>query len=184
VTEFEYWSVRVFGKKQRSDKMIVLTWNRDGDDLECMGEHYFVSCKVRNEIDLMNVRRLHDKKEVVKTIQNGVYMYPYMPRKFPKGRFEITSYEKTTDPVFAPIKIKTNAVQMVEKWELDENGGYAFGTGKMVSDSGYYLHWSKNSLTTHGCGRVGTNTDKQILKLAGVLMPLLDKGTKIYLDVI
>jgi hypothetical protein len=159
-------------------------WNRDKNDLYCNGIHFFVTNKVRNEIDPLHIRKLHDPKEVVLAIENGVFTKPYMPRKFPKGTWQITELENTIVTEFAPIKIKTNAHQMVETWELDEKKGYDKPSGKFVNDSGYHLHWSKNSITTLGCGRVGTDTDKQVKKLAGLIKQAMDKGEMIILEVI
>lgn len=161
-----------------------VVWNRDESDLYCSGIHFFVTNKVRNEIDPLHKRRLHDPMEVVLAIKNGQYSDPYMPRKFPKGIWNITGIENTTAIDFAPIKIKTNAHQMVETWVLDDKKGYDKPSGKFVDDSGYHLHWSKNSITTLGCGRVGTDTDKQIKKLAGLIKQAFDKGEVVTLEVI
>lgn len=161
-----------------------IEWNRDKNDLYCSGIHFFVTNKVRNEIDPLYVRRLHDPKEVVKAIENGQYTKPYMPRKFPKGTWQITELEWTEDEEFKPVKIKTNAHQMVETWLLDDKNGYDKPSGKFVNDSGYYLHWSKKYSTTLGCGRVGTDTDKQVRKLAGLVKQAFDKGEMVILEVI
>jgi len=158
-----------------------LKWNRDGEDLEYQGIHFRVTCKVRNEIDLMYIRRLHDKKEVIYAIVNGQKTnIPYMPRKFPKGTWEITGIEASIDPIFAPFKIRTNAQQMVNAWTLDSKGGYDKPTERQVLDGGYLLHCS-TSVTTHGCGRV--ETEKQIRKLIGLISKEMESG-KVYLEVV
>jgi len=158
-----------------------ITWNRDAGDLEYQGIHFRVSCKVRNEIDLMYVRRLHDPKEVIYAIVNGQSTkIPYMPRKFPKGLCEITGIEASGDPIFAPFKIRTTASQLVETWSLDSKGGYDKPTGKKVLDGGYLLHCSSSS-TTHGCGRV--ETEKEIRKLVGLISRELEKG-KVLMEVV
>jgi hypothetical protein len=161
-----------------------IEWNRDKNDLYCGGIHFLVTNKVRNEIDPLHVRKLHDPNEVVYAIENGQYTNPYMPRKFPKGTWQITEIEETTQPDFAPIKIKTNAHQMVEVWLLDDKKGYDKPSGKFVNDSGYHLHWSQNSSTTLGCGRVGSDTDKQVRKLAGLIKQAFEKGEMVILEVI
>ncbi len=156
-------------------------WNRDAEDLEYQGIHFRVTCKVRNEIDLMYVRRLHEPKEVIYAIVNGQKTnIPYMPRKFPKGLWEITGIEASTDPIFAPFKIRTNAFQDVNVWALDKIGGYDKVTEKKVRDGGYLLHCS-TSTTTHGCGRV--ETEKQIRKLVGLISRELEKG-KVFMEVV
>jgi len=167
-----------YGNQRRRMKII---WKRDAGDLVYQGIHFNVWCKVRNEIDLMYVRRLHDPKEVIYAIVNGQKTtYPYMPRKFPIGTWEIIGIEASTDPIFAPFKIRTNADQLVETWTLDEKGGYDKPTGKKVLDGGYLLHCS-NSMTTHGCGRV--ETEKQVKKLAGLIASELARG-KVYMEVV
>jgi hypothetical protein len=150
---------------------MTIIYKRDENDLEANSQHFTVTNEVRNEIDPnpINRRRLHDFSEVVKSVVNGQWGKPYMPRKFPKGTWTITAIVPTTEAVFAPVKIETDAHQMVETWALDANGGYDHADGGHVEDSGYYLHWSEGSRTTHGCGRVGTDTDIQIRALANVV---------------
>ena len=158
-----------------------IKWNRDAGDLEYQGIHFQVTCKVRNEIDLIYVRRKHDPKEVVYAIVNGQKTnLPYMPRKFPKGLCVITGIEASTDPVYAPFKIRTTATQLVETWTLDEKGGYDKPTGKKVLDGGYLLHCSSSS-TTHGCGRV--ESEKQIRKLVALISRELEKG-EVFMEVV
>lgn len=161
-----------------------IVWNRDENRLETGGIVFTVTNNVRNEIDPANVRRLHDPREVRRAIVNGRWADPYMPRKFPKGSWLIESVEDTTDPEFAPVKIKTNAHQMVETWTLDKAGGYDRPSGKKVDDSGYHLHWSTGSRTTLGCGRVGTDSPKQVLKLAKMIRAAMEAGESVTLEVI
>jgi hypothetical protein len=107
-----------------------------------------------------------------------------MPRPFPLGKWRITGIEASSDPEFAPFKIKTNAYQMVETWELDAvSEGYSKPTGNSVRDEGYHLHWSANSKTTLGCGRVGTNTDNEIRALVQLVQAELDAGREVLLEV-
>lgn len=162
-----------------------LIWDIEKEDLECNGVHFKVWCHVRNEIDPNYVRRLHEKKEVIFAIVNGVQTkIPYMPRKFPKGTHEITSVEylpKTNEQeVYWPLKIKTNAKQKVERWILDANEGYEKGTGEYVMDGGYHIHFSWSN-TTHGCGR--PETEIQARKLAEMVIEGFKSG-KVYLEVI
>ncbi len=161
-----------------------ITWIRDENRLEAGGIVFIVTNNVRNEIDTQNVRRLHDPKEVRRAIVDGRWADPYMPRKFPKGTWRIEAVEDTEDPEFAPVKIKTNAHQLVETWTLDSLGGYDKPTGKMVDDAGYHLHWSAGSRTTLGCGRVGTDSPKQVLKLAGIIRDAMKSGELVTLEVI
>ena len=157
-------------------------WKRDENVLELNGEQFTVTNRVRNELD--GTRKLHNPKEVVRAIVNGVYSSPYMPRQFPKGAWNITEIEYTKARDFAPIKIKTDAHQKVETWALDKSGGYDHPLGIFVDDSGYYLHWSEFSRTTLGCGRVGTDMDKEIRRLAELIKPALDRKESVILEVI
>ena len=108
-----------------------------------------------------------------------------MPRKFPKGTFEIYAVEEvSTDPKqkdFWPIKIKTNADHDVELWDLDPiTKGYEKGTGIFIKDGCLWIHFSWSG-TTLGCGRV--ETEKQVRKLGKMIQDALSKG-KVYLEVI
>lgn len=156
---------------------MTLYWTRDAGKLKVdAGPSFVVTNRVRNEIDPAAVRRLHDKTEVRRSIVNGQWGPPYMPRKFPLGEWEIIGIEYTSSPDFAPIKIKTNAHQLVHAWALDANGGYDHELPDTIDDSGYHLHWCEGSSATLGCGRVGTNTDEQVKALAAILAPELAAG--------
>ena len=159
-----------------------ITWHRDLGTLYAAGEKFHVDCDVRNELN--GRRKLHDKKEVVHAVVNGRWGPPYMPRKFPKGIWSITGINDTTAPEFAPIKITTNARQELSVWALDASGGYDHETPVRVIDSGYHLHWSANSKTTLGCGRVGTDTDAEVRNLAFILRMALKNGESILLEVL
>jgi len=162
-----------------------LIWNRDKEDLEFNGVHFKVWCHVRNEIDPLYIRKLHEPKEVIFAIVNGAQTkIPYMPRKFPKGIHEILSVEfvpKTDGQKdYWPVKIRTTATQDVEVWELDENKGYKKGTGRFVRDGGYLIHFSWSN-TTLGCGREESET--QVRKLAELIIDGFNSG-KVFLEVI
>lgn len=155
---------------------MTLLWSRDKGILAVNGLQFNATSIVRNELN--DRRKLHDPKEVVRSIVNGKYDKPYMPRPFPFGTFNVTGIEivedKTSD--FWPIKIKTNASQLVTTWALDKDGGYDHATDQKVVDSGYHLHFGFNSSTTLGCGRVGLSSPSEILKLAGLIWDELKKG--------
>lgn len=161
-----------------------IVWVRDEDRLETGGIVFTVTNKVRNEIDPSHVRRLHDSSEVRRAVVNGQWGDPYMPRKFPKGTWQIIAVEDTDNPEFAPVKIRTNAHQIVETWILDSAGGYDRPSGEFVNDSGYHLHWSSGSRTTLGCGRVGTDSPKHVLKLAKMIRAAMAAGETVTLEVI
>lgn len=148
---------------------MTLVWLRDDNLLIVGSKRFTVTNRVRNEIDPDAVRNLHDPAEVRKAVVNGQWGPPYMPRKFPKGIWNVTEIEETTVPDFAPLKIKTNAHQLVHAWALDAKGGYDHELPDLIDDSGYYLHWCQGSRSTLGCGRVGINNDEQVRELAEII---------------
>lgn len=157
-----------------------VVYDRDNNTLTTGGIVFTVTNEVRNEL---NGRRLRGiPGEVVYSVVNGTWGPPYMPRQFPKGNWHITEIEETTDPVFAPVKIKTDASQKVETWSLKRNGGYDEPTGSFVMDSGYHFHFSAGSRTTHGCGRM--ESAKAALKFAKMCRMALESGEGVSLQVI
>lgn len=159
-----------------------LIWNRTENDLAAGEAHFVVTNIVRNELN--GRRKLHDPRQVVNAVVNGKWGPPYMPRQFPLGVWRIVAVEDTKDVEFAPIKIRTDAKQPVFVWALDKDGGYDHATDKTVMDSGYHLHYAAGSSTTLGCGRVGTNSPDQVLKLAGILRNAIARGESLELEVI
>jgi hypothetical protein len=143
---------------------------------------YVATCDVRNEQN--GRRRLHELREVVRAVVDGQYGPAYMPRPFPLGSWRVTAVEATTDPAYAPYKIRTDAHQMVETWALDAAGGYDHPTGEMVDDGGYHLHYAENSSTTLGCIRVGKHTPDQVNALARSIKAALDSGEAVTLEVV
>lgn len=133
-------------------------------------------------------RSLDKKSELVFPIlkdkdHNGEYDYkrPVMPGHFPKGQWYITSLEYTTNPTFAPVKIKTSAHQPLKVWTIDPDGSYGHETEETVEDWAYYFHasWSK---TSQGCGIM--ESQKAALKFAKLCEAAFAKGEKIYLEVV
>jgi hypothetical protein len=160
-----------------------IVWNRDAGKAECCGEEFAITCDVRNELN--GRRKLHDRNEVVNTVTaDGRWGHAYMPRPFPKGNWKITGVEKTSVPVFAPVKVTTNAHQKVEAWNLDGRGGYDKPSGIYEEDYGYHLHWSEASRTTLGCGRVGVESCRQALALAELVKAARERGEEVELEVV
>ena len=115
------------------------------------GTVYQCTCKVRN---LENGLRRRD--EVVRTVPERK---PYSPQPFPQGCWTITGIEYRADRgfdwgVYGDVKIRTNAWQMVDVWNVDFDGDYAGKTEKQTRDGGYLLHESPKSKTTLGCIRL------------------------------
>jgi hypothetical protein len=158
-----------------------ILWNRDTGRAVCEGEELRITCDVRNELN--GRRRLHEAEEVIRAVVRGEWGPPYMPRQFPKGTWKITALEKTDNPEFAPVKIKTNARQIVEVWKLDKKGGYDRKSRNTIEDEGYHLHWSKPFKTTLGCGRVGYDTPQQVQLLAGLIQKAWDRDEPVVLVV-
>lgn len=114
---------------------------------------------VRNELN--GRRKLNSKKEVVRTFPGN---HPYMPRPFPLGEFTIkgVKYRNKEDPDYGylgPAFIMTNAHHLVKVWELGASGGYLKETDRLVTDNGFGFHYARDSLTTHGCGRLSSEED-------------------------
>ncbi len=121
--------------------------------------------------------------EVVTTIPDKL---PYDPQPFPKGLWKITGVhwqkEKHFDyRTFGPVKLLTNAWQMVETWETDENGDYLRPSGKRVRDTGYLLHYSQFS-TTLGCIRLAS--PETALALAMLVQAAFEDGETVELEVV
>lgn len=114
-----------------------------------------VTCNVRT---LKNGRRTTAVKDVVRAIPSGL---PYDPMVFPVGIWHIIAVEWNTKIngkdrfnrwEYGNVKIRTDARQLVDTWELDADGNYLKPAGKQVWDEGYLIHYS-DSRTTLGCIR-------------------------------
>lgn len=166
---------------------MTLRWHRDAgkNNLSVNGLTFTVTNLVRNELN--GWRKLHVKKEVALAIPSGK---PYMPRQFPKGTWEVTKVERYKlingvsnfdKSVYGTERIRTNAHQAVEVWELDSDGGYSHKNETFVEDYGYLLHNAMDSNTTLGCGNVVSK--KEMSDLATLVEALLESG-KVYLEVV
>ena len=127
--------------------------------LKVNNETFTISCVVRNEI---NGWRKPD--QVIRSIP---YQKPVYPRPFPKGNWKIYAVEYTQDKEFAPVKIKTDAFQMLPVWTLDSNGNYKEETKEMTRDVAYWLHFSEWYKTTLGCIRL--DSSKDAYAIAGIV---------------
>jgi hypothetical protein len=121
--------------------------------------------------------------EVVRTIPDNC---PYDPQHFPRGLWSVTGVswqrDKNFDPnTYGPVKIMTDAWQMVEVWELDEEGDYLRGTSRMVRDTCYWLHASVFN-TTLGCIRLAGPLDA--VEIAGAIVAVFERGDVVKLEVI
>jgi len=142
------------------------------------GAIFSISNKVRTLRD--GTRASH---EVVFTLPDKK---PYDPMPFPKGLWNITGIEWQREKKFdfytyGPVKIRTDAWQWVNEWELDEEVDYRRDTGRLVKDYGYLLHYSK-SATTLGCIRLAGPDDAMLI--ANLIQRMFNNGEKVGLEVV
>lgn len=123
----------------------------------------------------------------------------YIPGKFPRGNWKITSFEEWNDTEYGPYKIRTDAYRYVEAWEYTENEGWVKslndkGKIKTIYDSGLLIHgggWSESDLdnkkgsnrytdTTLGCIRIG-NLDAYMI--VEILQAYLNQQNYISLEI-
>jgi len=121
--------------------------------------------------------------EVVLSIPDNL---PYDPQPFPKGLWNITGLEWQKEKGFdyytyGPVKIRTDAWQLVKVWKLDNDKDYFKETDKLIKDYGYFLHYSKSS-TTLGCIRIATPENAEII--AKMIQRAFDNGEKVELEVL
>lgn len=158
---------------------MIIIWVRNKDFLRFEdGFEYFITNEVRNELNGRRV--LHDPSEVVRTMPEPGK--PYMPRQFPLGEWTVYKPVPRNDPYKRPLYIPTDAHQEVQVWALDSNGGYDKATDEWVEDYGYGLHFSENSLTTLGCGRIGSKSS--VLQIAAKINLALGHGERVTLNVV
>jgi hypothetical protein len=146
-------------------------------DSEEFGE-YGISCKVRS---LANGDRM--RSQIVRSIPDDL---PYDPRPFPKGLWKITAVEWRKDKgfdedVYGQVKIRTDAFQVVNAWQLDEDGDYLMETTRQIRDSGYLLHWSASN-TTLGCIRI--DTPEIAVQIGKTIEAAFNAGETVQLEVI
>jgi hypothetical protein len=124
------------------------------------------------------IRTLRDgtreASEVVRSIPDNL---PYDPQPFPKGLWRITGLdwqkERNFDPrTYGPVKIRTDAWQWVNVWELDADGDYLRETERRVKDTCYWLHYSAFK-TTLGCIRLDSPDDAIVI--AHIITRALDR---------
>lgn len=151
--------------------MLIMQYFHDDELLIIGGDHYKVTCRVRNEIN-----RKRDKSEIVETWPDDGKRLPYYPRKIPTGLWEVGTPIYTDNPEYAPVKIPTTAERNVMTWDVLA-GQYENHSGIIQQDKYYHLHYSKNSLTTLGCLRIDSEEDA--LEIAGIV----EDHRKVYIEV-
>ena len=142
--------------------MACFAWKRGDTHAVAFGKEIEVTNYVRN---VQNGRRsLHVPKDVRLTDSIDGSHYPFQPSGFPVGNWKVTGVVPVTDPndhYLNPFFIATSAVQTVNVWALDENGGYDHETDQTTLDSGYGIHWPDPDYgtTTLGCIRIVNKDD-------------------------
>jgi hypothetical protein len=141
------------------------------------GAVFSISNRIRTVRD--GTRKAYD---VVRTIPGD---YPYDPQPFPRGAWRVTAVEwqkeKGFDPrTYGPVKIRTDAWQWVNVWELDNDGDYLRETEKRVKDTAYLFHYTAFN-TTLGCIRLYSPGDAIVI--ANIIARALDRE-KVLVEVI
>lgn len=126
-----------------------------GNDIEA-------TCVVRNELNGWRLGPGDVLREKGGRISKAADATPYQPRPFPCGKWQIEEvvWQKDTS-IYWPVFIKTNAHQMLDHWELDEDGHYLRKVTKkghkQFTGKGYAIHHARlgeppvPSNTTLGC---------------------------------
>ena len=151
-------------------------------------ENLFVIKASNNQMDReFPTSKGKEKQEAMLTTpDDGTDAVPYIPGKFPKGKWKIIAFEKNGEKEYGPYKIRTDAWRYVDEWEykydiilnkniwrkkLDEQGNVV-----KKRDAGLLIHgggWSESSLdnqkgsnkytdTTLGCIRI-SNLDVYLI---------------------
>ena len=154
-----------------------LTWRRNEGLLSYGNRIIPVVCDVRNEL---NGRRKLDEKVVYSENQDGSEGMPYMPRKFPIGKWNVLAIIPKIDPYEAPEFISTDARQQVHPW-TSADGHYGVEMEDLIWDWGYGLHNSTSS-TTLGCGHIIEVEDREALSEA--IRIALEAGDMVILEVV
>ena len=163
------------------NRILVLKNNRTL--LSAFGREISCTCLVRNELSNGALRRGVD--QVVLTEPSPGF--PYMPRQFPIGTWNVRKPQVETDDPKAYIQywwIGTDAEQEVEVWttrEVEDHEEYVAPSGRTVMDKGYGIHCSA-SATTLGCLRIDGRKDLEFLALK--IIDALSSGDTIQVEVI
>jgi len=141
------------------------------------GSVFPITCKVRSLRDWTRA-----SYEVIRSVPGN---WPYDPRPFPPGLWNVTGVErqkeKGFDPkTYGPVKIRTDAWRQVNVWELDEDGDYLKETPRRERDEAYLLHYSSSG-TTLGCIRLASPEDAEMI--ARVIQRLFEQKETIQLEV-
>jgi hypothetical protein len=145
--------------------------------LSLPGAEYPISNRIRTLRD-----GTREASEIVRSIPDNL---PYDPHPFPRGTWRITGLdwqkERGFDPrTYGPVKIRTDAWQWVNVWELDGDGDYLRETGKAVRDEAYLLHYTVFT-TTLGCIRLASPEDA--VAIANAIAPFLGRE-EVFVEVI
>jgi len=161
-------------------ELIVVSAGRT--QLTAFGKLLMVSC--------LQADRIKEKLPVIYSLNaDGSQGYPYMPKPFPIGTWNVIGAREEKDPELAPWVLQTDAHQLVERWEVSDVCPVCHGTrsvdgddgkledcptckgtghvalhyvspiGDFVEDWGYEFHFDAIWKTTDGCIRMSSSDD-------------------------
>ena len=152
-------------------KMIV--FKRGKEQLTYDGKTIWAWNKVRS---LANKKRL--LTEVVYSEPLDGRPFPFDPKLFPLGTWEVYQPVSRTDKYLAPFFIPTSARQNVTTYSLQD--GIYYKENGIQLDGGYGIHFSTSS-TTLGCIRVAE--EKDLLALADWISEQIKRGESVKITV-
>ncbi len=132
---------------------MIIVVNDGRTVLSAFGRTLAVSC--------VQADRIAEKLPVVYSLNaDGSQGYPYMPKPFPLGTWNATGARQSDDPELAPWVLETDAHQLVERWEVTDDGlHYVSPIGDFVEDYFYEFHFDGVWKTTDGCVRMASAED-------------------------
>ena len=129
------------------------------------------------------------------TPPHGEAQVPYIPGRFPKGKWKIIAFEKNGEKEYGPYKIRTDAWRWVEVWELVENKKKRLewrikkdSKGNIIKakDSGLLIHgggWSESSLDNQKGSNKYTDTTLGCIRISNLDVCLIEKTLNAYLNI-
>ena len=129
------------------------------------------------------------------TPPHGEAQVPYIPGRFPKGKWKIIAFEKNGEKEYGPYKIRTDAFRYVEAWEeyIDEERKKKWRkktdkNGKVIKtrDSGLLIHgggWSESSLDNQKGSNKYTDTTLGCIRISNLDVCLIEKTLNAYLNI-
>ena len=110
----DYKDVTVKAVYEDSKGELTFTYTAGGKT-----ENLFVIKASNNQMDReFPTSKGKEKQEAMLTTpDDGTDAVPYIPGKFPKGKWKIIAFEKNGEKEYGPYKIRTDAWRYVDEWE-------------------------------------------------------------------